>query len=186
MSPLFGNHGNDEAIAKNMESLSQQIGNLSRQLAERNEQIASLQQQLEEAQGAAANAKSQELATAQKHNSDLQQQIASLQQQLESLQSQRYVETNAAESAHTTAAPSAAGGLSTGSTAYVTRAGGLPLRLRSGGGLNHSVVGRLDPGTSMTLLSGPEHADGHAWWHIRTSDGREGWVAGEDLRSQPD
>lgn len=185
MSPLFGgNQGNDpQAIAKNMENLSQQIGNLSRQLAERNQQVAALQQQLEEAQGAAANAKSQELAQAQKHNSDLQQQLSTLQQQLEELQSQHYVETNAAES-HTSAAP--AGGLAAGSTAYVTRAGGLPLRLRSGGGLNHSVLGQLPPGTSLTLLSGPEQADGHAWWHIRTSDGHEGWVAGEDLRSQPD
>lgn len=29
----------------------------------------------------------------------------------------------------------------------------------------------------MTLLSGPQQADGHGWWNIRTTDGREGWVA---------
>ncbi len=62
----------------------------------------------------------------------------------------------------------------------------MPLRLRSGAGLNHEAVDRLPPGTQMTLLEGPHQADNHAWWHIRTTDGREGWVAGEELRSQPD
>jgi SH3-like domain-containing protein len=38
----------------------------------------------------------------------------------------------------------------------------------------------------MTLLEGPESRDNHTWWRIRTTDGREGWVAGEDLRAQPD
>ena len=68
----------------------------------------------------------------------------------------------------------------------MTRAGGLPLRLRSGPSLNDSILDRLQPGTQMTLLDGPRQADGHAWWHIRTTNGHEGWVAGEDLRTQPD
>jgi uncharacterized protein YgiM (DUF1202 family) len=84
------------------------------------------------------------------------------------------------------AAAPVSGGIAVGGTAYVTRAGGLPLRLRSGAGLNHEQVGRLEPGTQMTLLDGPRQADNHAWWHIRTTDGREGWVAGEELRTQPD
>jgi len=85
-----------------------------------------------------------------------------------------------------TATPQAAGGLTAGASAWVTRAGGLPLRLRSGPSLSESVLDRLQPGTQMTLQDGPKQADGHGWWHIRTSDGKEGWVAGEDLRTQPD
>src|SRR5262249_58448474 len=81
---------------------------------------------------------------------------------------------------------SGAGGLAPGATAWVTQAGGLPLRLRSGPGLDQGVIDRLQPGSKMTLQDGPRQADGHAWWHIRTDDGKEGWVAGEDLRSQPD
>jgi uncharacterized protein YgiM (DUF1202 family) len=68
----------------------------------------------------------------------------------------------------------------------VTREGGLPLRLRTGAGLEHDVRDRLQPGTQMTLLEGPKEADNYSWWHIRTTDGREGWVAGQDLRTQPD
>jgi hypothetical protein len=79
-----------------------------------------------------------------------------------------------------------AGGLAVGVSAWVTRAGGLPLRLRSGPSLEGQILDRLAPGTQMTLLEGPRQADGHAWWHIRTTDNREGWVAGEELRTQPD
>ena len=64
--------------------------------------------------------------------------------------------------------------------------GGLPLRLRSGPSLSGSIIDRLQPGSQMTLQDGPRNADGHAWWHIRTTNGKEGWVAGEDLRTQPD
>ena len=77
-------------------------------------------------------------------------------------------------------------GLSVGGNAWVTRAGGLPLRLRSAPSLDGNILDRLAPGTQMTLLAGPQDGSGHSWWHIRTTDGREGWVAGEDLRAQAD
>jgi len=91
-----------------------------------------------------------------------------------------------ASSSNVAASAPAASGLAAGSSAWVTRAGGLPLRLRSGPSLSESVIDRLQPGTQMTLQDGPRQADGHGWWHIRTADGQEGWVAGEDLRTQPD
>jgi hypothetical protein len=38
----------------------------------------------------------------------------------------------------------------------------------------------------MTLRAGPQQEDGYSWWNVRVEDGREGWVAGNDLRTQPD
>lgn len=80
----------------------------------------------------------------------------------------------------------AMGVLAVGNSAYVQRAGGKNLRRRSAPSLESHVIDGLEPGTHMTLLAGPTQAAGHAWWHIRTDDGREGWVAGEELVTQPD
>src|SRR5689334_1511571 len=98
-------------------------------------------------------------------------QIQALQQQLTALQQQNAPSEKASQSL-SGGAGSAAGGLSAGASAWVTRAGGLPLRMRSGPGLSQSVIDRLQPGTQMTLQDGPHQSDGHAWWHIRTTDGR--------------
>jgi hypothetical protein len=70
--------------------------------------------------------------------------------------------------------------------AWVTREGGLVLRLRAGAGSNQSIIARLPVGTQLTLLEGPQTANGFNWWRVRTVGGREGWVAGENLRTQPD
>jgi hypothetical protein len=70
--------------------------------------------------------------------------------------------------------------------AWVTRVGGLRLRLRSDANLQGQVIEFLPPGTQMTLLEGPRSDDGYSWWRARTLGGREGWVAGEELRTRPD
>ena len=70
--------------------------------------------------------------------------------------------------------------------AWVTRTGGLVLRLRSGAGTSQTILDKLPVGTQMTLLEGPQAANGLTWWRVRTLGGREGWVAGEELRTQPD
>jgi len=70
--------------------------------------------------------------------------------------------------------------------AWVTRTGGLVLRLRAGAGTSQSILARLPVGTQMKLLEGPQTAKGLTWWHVRTLGGREGWVAGQELRAQPD
>lgn len=84
------------------------------------------------------------------------------------------------------AAAPAAGGLQIGGVAYVQKAGGKNLRLRSAPGLDLTVLDGLPPGTKLTLLAGPQEKDGYPWWHIRTSDGREGWVAGTELVTTPE
>jgi uncharacterized protein YgiM (DUF1202 family) len=60
------------------------------------------------------------------------------------------------------------------------------LRRRNGPSLNSRVIDGISPGTRLTLVEGPVSADGHSWWNIRTTDGREGWVAGEELVTSPD
>ena len=76
--------------------------------------------------------------------------------------------------------------LAIGCEAWVTRKGGFPLRMRSAAGTNNTVLVRLPVGTQLTLLDGPAPATGFTWWHVKTTGGREGWVAGENLVLQPD
>jgi len=190
---LFKKPEDDEKrqMVEGLQSMGEQIGALSKQLADKNAEIEQLQQA---AGGAGANATA--LDAAKKEMDALQQQIHELQRKLAEEQAAHEADEMANElirkqqakaQAKATAAPSAgAPGLAVGGSAWVTRAGGLPLRLRSGAGLGHDVLDRLPPGTQMTLLDGPQQADNYAWWHIRTADGREGWVAGQDLRAQPD
>ncbi|NNJ09811.1 SH3 domain-containing protein [Chloroflexales bacterium ZM16-3] len=91
---------------------------------------------------------------------------------------------SAAAGAKATAAPT--GGLALGATAYVQKAGGKNLRMHKTAGLDSPVTESLHPGTQMTLLIGPVEKDGYSWWRIRTTDGREGWVAGSELVTHPE
>jgi hypothetical protein len=178
-------------MAEGMQSMSEQIGALSKQLADKNAEIERLQTA---AKGATSDATA--LKAARQQVDDLQKQLRELQRKVAEDQATREAEAMAADlirkqkaesqAKEVAAAPAASGSLAVGGTAYVTRAGGLPLRLRTGAGLDNKIADRLQPGTQMTLLEGPRQADNHAWWRIRTSDGREGWVAGEELRTQPD
>ncbi|MGQ9612410.1 MAG: SH3 domain-containing protein [Chloroflexus sp.] len=86
----------------------------------------------------------------------------------------------------TPAATPTTGGLQVGGVAYVQKAGGKNLRLRSAPGLDSTVLDGLPLGTQLTLLAGPQEKDGYPWWQIRTSDGREGWVAGTELVTSPE
>jgi hypothetical protein len=70
--------------------------------------------------------------------------------------------------------------------AWVTRQGGLSLRMRASAGTSAAIVERLPVGTQLTLLEGPQPAAGYSWWRARTLGGAEGWVAGEELRTAPD
>ena len=178
-------------MSEGMQSMSEQIGALSKQLADKNAEIDRLQ-----ASAKSAASDTSALQAARQQVDDLQKQLHELQRKAAEDQAAREAEAMAADlirkqkadaqAKEVAAAPATSGGLAVGGTAYVTRAGGMALRLRNGAGLNSEIAGRLHPGTEMQLLEGPRHADNHAWWRIRTTDGREGWVAGEELRTQPD
>lgn len=66
--------------------------------------------------------------------------------------------------------------LSVGGEARVTTAAGDSLRMRDGAGTGGKVIGMIENGTVLTLLEGPQQADGMPWWRVRTPDGAEGWV----------
>jgi regulator of replication initiation timing len=174
-------------MAEGMQSMSDQIGALSKQLAEKSAEIERLQ-----AAAKSATSDTAALQAARQQVDDLQKQLHELQRKMAEEQATREAEAMAADliskqkAKEVASAPASSGGLAIGNTAYVTRAGGMPLRLRTGAGLNSDIRDRLQPGTEMKLLEGPHLADNHAWWRIRTTDGREGWVAGEELRTQPD
>jgi hypothetical protein len=50
------------------------------------------------------------------------------------------------------------------------------LNLRSGPGTEYEVLLLLKDDTRLTLLEGPQEADGFVWWKVRTTTGIEGWV----------
>jgi hypothetical protein len=77
--------------------------------------------------------------------------------------------------------------IAVGCQAWVTRQGGLTLRMRSAAAIvSDNVVARLPIGTQMEVLEGPTTAAGLTWWRVRTGGGNEGWVAGDNLVLQPD
>lgn len=76
-----------------------------------------------------------------------------------------------------TAEPAAT--LQAGGTALIQTTGGNVLNVRGGPGRDFSVVARLPGGTRVSILEGPQDADGFRWWRIRTADGIEGWVVDE-------
>jgi uncharacterized protein YhaN len=209
MAPLFGGNKDEmKQVGEDMQKLSEQIGALQQKLAAKTSEADSLRTQA--AQGAGATValqdaeaqmevlrnqlkdmqnKSAQSATTSAELDAAHTQIQALQGQLSALQQAAGSKAGEGSSISTksvTGSGAVAGGLAAGASAWVTRAGGLPLRLRSGPSLSANVIDRLQPGTQMTLQDGPRNADGHAWWHIRTDDGKAGWVAGEDLRTQPD
>lgn len=59
--------------------------------------------------------------------------------------------------------------------ARINTTDGDPLNLRSAPG--GSLLAALPSGTLVTVLSGPQAADGLQWWQVRAADGATGWVA---------
>jgi hypothetical protein len=61
------------------------------------------------------------------------------------------------------------------------------LRLREGPGTSFARIGSLPANTLVTVLQGPERANGIDWYEVRAeTDGREGWVSGEYLIFETD
>jgi hypothetical protein len=58
-----------------------------------------------------------------------------------------------------------------------TLGAGLNLRTEPSTGTESRVVTNVREGTVLTVLEGPEEADGYTWWRMRAPGGEEGWGA---------
>lgn len=172
-----------EEAARKEQEIRQSINQMQAQLSKRAQEVQQLNKELE-----AAKADKKQAEATQRQLQAMQKEMAALQQRLKEAE---------AQSASAAPAPAPAvpqqpvtaprpEGLAIGATAWVRKAGGKSLNRRSAPGLNSTVHDSLTIGTQMTLLEGPLTADGYTWWRMRTSDGREGWVAGEELVTQPE
>lgn len=87
-----------------------------------------------------------------------------------------------------TAAPAAEGcpgaqpsRLSVGEFAYISTDPPLPNRLRQGPGKSNDVIGNIQPGEQLSILSGPQCANDWAWWKVEViATGQVGWTAEGD------
>ncbi|MGQ9550168.1 MAG: SH3 domain-containing protein [Roseiflexus sp.] len=183
-----------QKLGETIKNLSDRIYELQKQLNQRNSEIDQLTMQLTEAQRqaeaarGAAGAEQLALSATQDALRDANARMRELEAQIAQLAKEKSAMEEQAKSAGAAIAEMTEGkpGLSIGATAWVQQAGGKNLRRRSAPGLNSQVYDGLAPGTQLTLLEGPVAADGYHWWRIRAADGREGWVAGEELVTNPE
>lgn len=59
----------------------------------------------------------------------------------------------------------------------VTGTGGTGLRLRASASTSADMLALAREGTVLTVLEGPEEANGYTWWKVRTPEGDDGWGA---------
>lgn len=181
-------------LGETIKNLSDRIYELQKQLNQRTSEIDQLTMQLAEAQKqadaakGAASAEQLALSATQEALKDANARVRELEAQIGQLAKEKAAMEEQAKSVGAAVAELASGkpGLAVGATAWVQKAGGKNLRRRSAPGLNSQVHDGLAPGTQLTLLEGPVAADGYHWWRIRAADGREGWVAGEELVTAPE
>lgn len=64
-----------------------------------------------------------------------------------------------------------------GATVVVKGTQGVGLRLRAEPTTEGQLVTAAREGVVLTVIDGPEEADGYVWWKVRTPDGKEGWGA---------
>lgn len=62
---------------------------------------------------------------------------------------------------------------------------GQGIRFRTGPGLNYITTTILQDGVVLTVVGGPEEADGFTWWRLQMDTGAVGWAAGNNLRPAP-
>lgn len=74
--------------------------------------------------------------------------------------------------------------LHVGGDALVQTWTGDRLNARRGAGRAFDIVAKLASGTAVTIINGPQDADGFTWWQVRTADGVEGWVV-ERIGDEP-
>jgi Bacterial SH3 domain len=76
-------------------------------------------------------------------------------------------------------------GIAPGALVIVEGTGGAGLNLRAEPTTSAKLVGSAREGTVLTVLEGPQEADGYVWWKVRTPNGTEGWGAAKYLVLKP-
>lgn len=174
-----------EKIGQAMQSLSDQIAALHEQGKGKDAELARLKEELTRAElvaGAGDQAKKQlqaaqaALAVAEADRQAHEMMLTTAQKQIADLRAQLEAMPKAISYS----------GLAIGAAAWVREEGGKNLRRRSAPGTSSDVIDSLPPGTQVAVLGGPVEADGYHWWQVRVGDGREGWVAGEELVVKPE
>jgi hypothetical protein len=81
----------------------------------------------------------------------------------------------------TPGAPAVPGEIGPGALVIVQGTQGAGLNLRAEPSTGGALVTNAAEGTVLTVLEGPQEADGYVWWKLGTPDGEEGWAADEWL-----
>lgn len=187
----------EEQLTRKMRTMNDQLSSKTKEIADLEKQLAATSKQ-----AATGDEAKKKLTEAQEQVRKMQLEVAKLQIETQAAQNKARQAMQAAAEAAAEAAnaetepgvvpvPGAAAGatapeLAVGVNAWVRKAGGMNLRLRDRPGLQSNAFAGLPPGTQMTLLEGPVPLDNYPWWRVRVSDGREGWVAGSELVTQPE
>jgi hypothetical protein len=82
-------------------------------------------------------------------------------------------------------APAVPGAFRIGQRVEVFGTEGQGIRFRTGPGLNYITTTILQDGVVLTVVGGPEEADGFTWWRLQMDTGAVGWAAGGNLRPAP-
>lgn len=77
--------------------------------------------------------------------------------------------------------PAPAKNFQPGAIVGISGTDGQGIRFRAGPGRNYITYEILKEGVTLTVISGPELADGITWWQVETESGDTGWASEEFL-----
>jgi hypothetical protein len=80
-----------------------------------------------------------------------------------------------------TASPAVFTEIAPGAQVVVGGTLGQGLNLRATPTTGGRLVGSAKDGAVLTVLEGPQEANGYTWWKVQTPDGKVGWAAGKFL-----
>ena len=81
-----------------------------------------------------------------------------------------------------TTAPTTGGKFVLNQTVVVTGTGRDKLSFRAGPGTKYEIIRLLKDGTKLTVIGGPQQANGHTWWQLKTAKGQVGWAVEDYLK----
>ena len=81
-----------------------------------------------------------------------------------------------------TTAPATGGKFAINQVVEVYNTGKDRLSFRAGPGAKYARLALLTDGTKLTVIGGPESAQGHTWWRLQRSDATIGWAIEDNLR----